>query len=189
MIRAKIRPCLSVVFCILYWCSTITQVPRKFTSMTEGKMGYEDFVYFVLSEEDKSSEPSLEYWFKCIDLDGDGILTTNEIQFFCEEQLHCMECMAQEPVLFQGILCQMIDMIGPEDETYFTLQDLKRYKLSGNIYKILFNLNKFMAFEPRDPFLIRQKHENPSLTEWDWFAHRQYIRLLMEEDGEDASNG
>ena len=25
-----------------------------------------------------------------------------------------MECMAQEPVLFEDILCQMIDMIGPE---------------------------------------------------------------------------
>jgi hypothetical protein len=25
-------------------------------------MGYEDFVWFILSEEDKSSEPSLEYW-------------------------------------------------------------------------------------------------------------------------------
>lgn len=29
-------------------------------------MGYEDFVYFMLSEEDKSSEPSLEYWYLCI---------------------------------------------------------------------------------------------------------------------------
>ncbi|KAJ6744311.1 CALCIUM-BINDING EF-HAND FAMILY PROTEIN-RELATED, partial [Salix purpurea] len=38
----------------------------QFTSKAEGKMGYEDFVYFILSEEDKSSEPSLEYWFKCI---------------------------------------------------------------------------------------------------------------------------
>ncbi|WVZ59292.1 hypothetical protein U9M48_009452 [Paspalum notatum var. saurae] len=166
-----------------------TQVPRKFTSMTEGKMGYEDFVYFILSEEDKSSEPSLEYWFKCIDLDGNGILTSNEMQFFYEEQLHRMECMAQEPVLFEDILCQMIDMIGPENESYFTLRDLKRCKLSGNIFNILFNLNKFMAFETRDPFLIRQERENPTLTEWDRFAHREYIRLSMEEDGEDASNG
>ena len=39
------------------------QVARKFTSKAEGKMGYEDFVYFILSEEDKSSEPSLEYWY------------------------------------------------------------------------------------------------------------------------------
>ncbi|AQK65102.1 Serine/threonine protein phosphatase 2A regulatory subunit B''alpha [Zea mays] len=166
-----------------------TQIPRKFTSMTEGKMGYEDFVYFILSEEDKSSEPSLEYWFKCIDLDGNGILTYNEMQFFYEEQLHRMECMAQEPVVFGDILCQMIDMIGPENESYFTLRDLKRCKLSGNIFNILFNLNKFMAFETRDPFLIRQERENPTLTEWDRFAHREYIRLSMEEDGEDASNG
>ncbi|URD79502.1 serine threonine-protein phosphatase 2A regulatory subunit B [Musa troglodytarum] len=166
-----------------------SQVPRKFKSKADGKMGYEDFVYFILAEEDKSAERSLEYWFKCIDLDSNGILTANEMQFFYEEQLHRMECMAQEPVLFEDILCQMIDMIGPENESYFTLRDLKGGKLSGNIFNILFNLNKFMAFETRDPFLIRQERENPTLTEWDRFAHREYIRLSMEEDGEDASNG
>ncbi|EEF40387.1 serine/threonine protein phosphatase 2A regulatory subunit B''beta [Ricinus communis] len=166
-----------------------SQVPRKFTSKVEGKMGYEDFVYFILSEEDKSSEPSLEYWFKCIDLDGNGVLTRNEMQFFYEEQLHRMECMAQEPVLFEDILCQIIDMIGPENESYVTLRDLKGCKLSGSVFNILFNLNKFMAFETRDPFLIRQERENPTLTEWDRFAHREYIRLSMEEDVEDASNG
>ncbi|KAL9225511.1 hypothetical protein vseg_001425 [Gypsophila vaccaria] len=91
-----------------------SQVPRKFTSTVEGKMGYEDFVYFILAEEDKSSEPSLEYWFKCVDIDGNGVITRNEMQFFYEEQLHRMECMAQEPVLFEDILCQIIDMIGPE---------------------------------------------------------------------------
>jgi serine/threonine-protein phosphatase 2A regulatory subunit B'' len=47
-------------------------------------------------------------------LDGNGILTHIELQFFFEEQLHRMECMAQEPVLFEDILCQLIDMIGPE---------------------------------------------------------------------------
>ncbi|KVI05130.1 Calcium-binding EF-hand [Cynara cardunculus var. scolymus] len=164
-----------------------SQVPRKFTSNVEGKMGYEDFVYFILSEEDKSSEPSLE--FKCIDLDGNGVITKNEMQFFYEEQLHRMECMAQEPVLFEDILCQIVDMIGPKDEGYFTLRDMKGSKLAGSVFNILFNLNKFMAFETRDPFLIRQERENPTLTEWDRFAHREYIRLSMEEDAEDASNG
>ncbi|CAL5194580.1 unnamed protein product [Lathyrus oleraceus] len=166
-----------------------SQVPRKFTSKVEGKMGYEDFVYFILSEEDKTSEPSLEYWFKCVDLDGNGVLTRNELQFFYEEQLHRMECMAQEPVLFEDILCQIIDMVRCENESYITLRDLKGGKLSGSIFNILFNLNKFMAFETRDPFLIRQERENPTLTEWDRFAHREYIRLSMEEDVEDVSNG
>ncbi|KAM7521728.1 hypothetical protein LguiA_011630 [Lonicera macranthoides] len=166
-----------------------SQVPRKFTCKIEGKMGYEDFVYFMLAEEDKSSEPSLEYWFKCIDLDGNGVITRNEMQFFYEEQLHRMECMAQEPVLFEDILCQIVDMISPEREDYITIRDFQGCRLSGHVFNILFNLNKFMAFESRDPFLIRQEREDPTLTEWDRFAHREYIRLSMEEDGEDASNG
>ncbi|XP_065873891.1 serine/threonine protein phosphatase 2A regulatory subunit B''alpha [Euphorbia lathyris] len=166
-----------------------SQVPRKFTSCIEGKMGYEDFVYFMLSEEDKLAEPSLEYWFRCIDLDGNGVLTPNELQFFYEEQLHRMECMAQEPVLFEDILCQIVDMIAPKREAFITLRDLKASKLSGNVFNILFNLNKFMAFESRDPFLIRQEREDPTLTDWDRFAHREYIRLSMEEDVENVSNG
>lgn len=27
-------------------------------------MGYEDFVWFILSEEDKTNDVSLEYWFR-----------------------------------------------------------------------------------------------------------------------------
>ena len=42
-------------------------------------MGYEDFVYFILSEEDKTNNISLDYWFKCIDLDCDGALRANEM--------------------------------------------------------------------------------------------------------------
>ncbi len=45
-----------------------------------------------------------------------------------------------------------------QNESYITLHDLKGSKLSGSVFNILFNLNKFMAFETRDPFLIRQVH-------------------------------
>ena len=34
-----------------------------------------------------------------------------------------------------------------------------------------------------------QEREEHTLTEWDRFAHHEYIRLSMEENGEDASNG
>ncbi len=68
-----------------------------------------------------------------------------------------MECLSQEPVLFEDVLCQMHDMVQPEMEGVFTLQDLKRQKcLAGILFNILFNLNKFIAFETRDPFVVRQ---------------------------------
>jgi serine/threonine-protein phosphatase 2A regulatory subunit B'' len=45
-------------------------------------------------------------------------------------------------------------------------------------------MNKFIAFETRDPFLMRQEREEPHLTEWDRFARGEYLRLSMEEDDE-----
>eukprot|EP00899_Mesostigma_viride_P026122 jgi/Mesvir1/6695/Mv13729-RA.1 len=133
-----------------------SQAPRKFRSQVEGKMNYEDFVWFILCEEDKTTRRSLEYWFHCVDLDSDGFITPSEMQYFYEEQLHRMECLSQEPVLFEDIVCQMTDMIHPAKEGRITLQDLENCRLSGNFFNILFNLNKFIAFETRDPFLIRQ---------------------------------
>lgn len=55
------------------------QAGRPFRSKESNKMGYEDFVWFIMSEEDKSSDMALDYWFKCCDLDGDGCLRANEM--------------------------------------------------------------------------------------------------------------
>lgn len=99
-------------------------------------------------------------FFACVEHPHPSILTHIGcllLQYFYEEQLHRMECLAQEPVLFEDVLCQLHDMIQPEREGSFMLRDLKRCRsLAGTLFNILFNLNKFIAFETRDPFVIRQ---------------------------------
>ena len=159
-----------------------SQAPRAFTSGVPGKMGYEDFCWFVLAEEDKSNPLALEYWFRVVDLDGDGVLRARECAFFYEEQLQRMECLNQEPVVWEDVLCQMSDMLCCETDGVVTMRDLRRCKLAGNFFNVLFNLNKFIAFESRDPFSIRREREEPHLTEWDRFARAEYVRLSMEEE-------
>lgn len=70
--------------------ASLLQAARPFASKTDGKMGYEDFVYFILSEEDKTNNISLDYWFKCIDLDCDGSLRANEMLVSSLAYLPCM---------------------------------------------------------------------------------------------------
>ena len=50
-----------------------------------GKMSYEDFVWFMLCEENKSTYRSLQYWFKVVDLDDNGVITPQEMDYFYEE--------------------------------------------------------------------------------------------------------
>ena len=161
------------------------QAGRPFKSDKPGKMCYEDFVWFILSEEYKKHPLALDYWFKCVDTHHDGVITADEIFYFYEEQIQRMECLAQEPVLFEDILCQMMDMLKPEVDGRVTLKDLRASKMSGNFFNVLFNMNKFIAFETRDPFLMRQEREEPHLTEWDRFARGEYLRLSLEEEQDD----
>jgi serine/threonine-protein phosphatase 2A regulatory subunit B'' len=77
---------------------------RAFTDGKEGGfrlsgMTYSDFIYFMLAEEDKSTLPSLTYWYRCADLDADGVLTPDELSYFYRSQLHRITSMVSEGVL------------------------------------------------------------------------------------------
>jgi len=50
---------------------------------------------------------SVEYWFRCMDLDGDGIISMYEMEFFYEEQVEKMEMLGIETLPFQDCLCQV----------------------------------------------------------------------------------
>jgi len=155
-----------------------------------GFMGYTDFVWFCLSEEDKSNTTSIEYWFRCVDLDGDGVITLQELEFFYSEQLHRMECLGHESVKFVDIVCQLLDMIKPKfDRPMIRLRDLKQSGIAGQFFNVLFNLNKFFASESRDPIQIQQERATPNLTAWDRFAALEYLRLSEEEEGDAAEEG
>uniref|UniRef100_A0A7S0S199 EF-hand domain-containing protein n=1 Tax=Chlamydomonas leiostraca TaxID=1034604 RepID=A0A7S0S199_9CHLO len=165
------------------------QVPRKFASRVPGKMSYEDFVWFILSEEDKTTDTALEYWFKCVDLDSDGVIRPREMWTFYEEQLKRLEGLSAEPVLFPDVVCQLHDMLQPAQEGEYTLRDLKRTKpQSALLFNALFNLHKFLSYENRDPFAMRaEQGEFAGLTEWDKFAKVEYYRLASEDDHEDVT--
>lgn len=59
---------------------------------------------------------SIEYWFRCMDLDGDGVLSMYELQYFYEDQCQKLDNMAIEPLPFEDCLCQMLDLVKPKCE-------------------------------------------------------------------------
>jgi serine/threonine-protein phosphatase 2A regulatory subunit B'' len=137
----------------------------------------------MLSEEDKANEISVRYWFACVDVDGDGKLSTMEMRSLYVAQLQRMQCLGHEIVPFEDMLCQMMDMIKPASQEYFVVQDFLQpecSQVSGALFDALFNLNKYLQFEQRDPFMERQKREDEFKCDWDRFVCIDYNRLAME---------
>uniref|UniRef100_A0AC11ELY8 Uncharacterized protein n=1 Tax=Ovis aries TaxID=9940 RepID=A0AC11ELY8_SHEEP len=149
----------------------------------EGKISYADFVWFLISEEDKKTPTSIEYWFRCMDLDGDGALSMFELEYFYEEQCRRLDSMAIEALPFEDCLCQMLDLVKPQTEGRITLQDLKRCKLANVFFDTFFNIEKYLDHEQKEQasLLRESESEGPELSDWERFAAEEYDILVAEE--------
>ncbi|XP_034433015.1 serine/threonine-protein phosphatase 2A regulatory subunit B'' subunit alpha isoform X2 [Hippoglossus hippoglossus] len=158
-------------------------VTRGNAVQREGRMSYAEFVWFLISEEDKKNPTSIEYWFRCMDADGDGVLSMFELEYFYEEQCERMERMGIEPLPFQDLLCQMLDLVKPESSGKITLSDLKRCRMAYIFFDTFFNLEKYLDHEQRDPFAVQKDidSEGPEPSDWDKYASEEYEILVAEE--------
>lgn len=156
----------------------------------EGRLSYADFVWFLISEEDKKTDTSIEYWFRCMDLDGDGVLSMYELEYFYDEQCQKLNAMAIEPLPFEDCLCQMLDLVKPEVEGKITLRDLKRCKLSHIFFDTFFNIEKYLDHEQKDPFSMIREMESDSqeMSDWEKYAAEEYDLLVAEEAANEQCN-
>nr|CAG4646020.1 EOG090X00JH [Macrothrix elegans] len=157
------------------------------------RMSYTEFVWFLISEEDKRHPTAIEYWFRCMDLDGDGFLSMYELEYFYEEQLQRMEALGIETLPFEDCLCQMLDMINPTVQGKVSLQDLKRCHMTPIFFDTFFNLEKYLDHEQRDPFASQRDPESENgdeiikISDWDRYAAEEYELLVAEEGSPDPN--
>ncbi|ORX76969.1 hypothetical protein BCR32DRAFT_329122 [Anaeromyces robustus] len=164
-------------------------------------MLYKDFIWFILSAEDKGTTQAIEYWFRCLDLDGDGVISIFEIeQFWIEQYQRMIEWRTVDIWSFNDFLCYLLDMIQPENKNIITLADLKRSKNTVLFFDMLFDIKKYeMHLRCMDPLFreanevwivegissdninIDEEEKKIKLEGWEKFAERTYEQLAYEE--------
>ena len=77
-------------------------------SATPGLMTYREFIPFIISTEAKSTVPAIEYWFRCLDSDEDGVISLHELYCFWEEQQDRMlTSRMSDPWKFDDFICNL----------------------------------------------------------------------------------
>ncbi|XP_063674078.1 serine/threonine-protein phosphatase 2A regulatory subunit B'' subunit beta-like [Bolinopsis microptera] len=162
--------------------------PRALERLFEGTVTYNktetltyfDFIRFLLAEEDKSHPTAIEYWFRIMDLDGDGFISLFELEYFYQAQLEKMRLLGVEECSVLDCICQALDLVRPKEETKITLTDIKKCKQPSLFFNIFLNIQKFLDHELKDPF--SNKDGEVPLTDWEKFAAREYEDLIADEE-------
>lgn len=63
-----------------------------------------------------SQQCSIEYWFRCLDIDGDGILSLFELVYFYEEVLQRLQELNIDSISIENTVCQVLDMVNPKEK-------------------------------------------------------------------------
>lgn len=155
----------------------------------EGLMSYYDFVWFLISEEDKRNPTSIEYWFRVLDIDGDGILSMYELEYFYSEQMEQMRERQIEYMPFNDLLCQMLDLVKPKESGKIRLKDLKQCKMANIFFDTFINLEKYLDYEQKDPFANIRDLDGPEQSDWDKYAAYEYENLVSEDGIGDNQEG
>ncbi|KAG0175456.1 hypothetical protein DFQ29_007146 [Apophysomyces sp. BC1021] len=128
---------------------------------------YLDYIWFLLSEIDKTTPMAIEYWFRCMDTDCDGVLSAYELSHFWVEQEKRQKFYGvpeDDRIRFEDVMCQMNDLIQPTKPGQFLLHDLKQNGYTAErFFDTFVNFDRFQLHEAYQGS-IRANREKRKMT-------------------------
>ncbi|KAK4517147.1 uncharacterized protein ATC70_000478 [Mucor velutinosus] len=149
---------------------------------------YIDYIWFLMSETDKSTPMAIEYWFRCMDDDGDGIITTFDLEEYWEEQekklYETIDGYTEDIICFDDLICQLNDLIRPQIPGQFRLSDLKRNGIiAERFFDTFLNIEKFQIHDTYQGLiranqqLEREKKRQYDMEKQKWMGLQQHFMM------------
>ncbi|KAM3727677.1 Serine/threonine-protein phosphatase 2A regulatory subunit B'' subunit beta [Dirofilaria immitis] len=144
-------------------------------------IGYTDFVAFLLAEEDKRHPTSVEYWFRCLDLDGDGVLSMYEMEYFYNGVKNKMDQHNIDSMRFDDVICNLLDLIRPKQPNVISLSDLKKCPLCTRFFNTFVNWVKYYEQEASEGERATVTDGEEELNDWDRYCLEEYEALMADD--------
>ncbi|PIO68052.1 hypothetical protein TELCIR_10176 [Teladorsagia circumcincta] len=160
---------------------------RAVRTTRKDTMNLIDFTNFLLAEEDKTHPTSLEYWFRVLDEDGDGLISMYEMERFHQPVIAKLTEEGIDSMSFKDVACQMFDMICPVNGTSFQLSDLKKSPLSVRLLNALVNWRKFYTQEVTEGSERVLDETGRELSDWERFCSEEYETMMENEEEVDEN--
>eukprot|EP01138_Halocafeteria_seosinensis_P006534 gb/GECG01006680.1/.p1 GENE.gb/GECG01006680.1/~~gb/GECG01006680.1/.p1 ORF type:complete len:697 (+),score=69.51 gb/GECG01006680.1/:1-2091(+) len=92
----------------------------------QGRLDFEDYMWFLLAKEDRMRDLSVEYWCRALDIDDDGYLSRQDLEVVYREKLIAAGVSSEQAsTLGHNAMCKLMDAIHP-----VTNQSSREFRIS-----------------------------------------------------------
>ena len=125
-------------------------VPQQFgSSARTGRISFGQYVWFSAAEMDRMASSSVEFWFRVMDCDDDGFVSSSDLRMLLaaksaemRKEVSTPKAKASTTAYKPGLsdaLCQLIDLVRPAVPDRISALDIKRANVGGIVYDIVLN--------------------------------------------------
>lgn len=116
----------------------------------EGEMDYKTFLDFVLAMENKKTIPSLQYFFRILDVYKKGALDTFVINMFFRAVISKLESKEKYGFKVDDVKDEIWDMAKPKCQYAITLEDIINCGVGDTIVSMLSDARAFYEYDQRE---------------------------------------
>ncbi|KAL7746753.1 Serine/threonine-protein phosphatase 2A regulatory subunit B'' subunit alpha [Sorochytrium milnesiophthora] len=178
----------------------------------EPDMPYSEFIWFLISDHDKQSITSREYWFRVFDLDGDGVISIWELEQFNNRRPIDDSMSPDESNEYRNDVCEFLDAVTlRKKDGLVYLSDVRKSKTAGLFYDFFVNhlswdewaarttggglairnKKEFERREVKDRLLSMSQNlidlDESQLNDFDHFVDQEFCMLIDEPGGQPVS--
>lgn len=129
-------------------CERIIQVHMPHSSVQE--LDFNGFVNLVLAIENKTSAPSLAYFWKVLDIFDTGRLTPRAIQYFYRDIYDILRRDNYPVAPANVVTSEIMDILRCNDGDGVTFNDFKSSGQANTVASILLDASCFLIYENRE---------------------------------------
>jgi serine/threonine-protein phosphatase 2A regulatory subunit B'' len=125
---------------------------QVYSTYSRSKIDYKTFVDFLLAWENKTTRPSIAFFFRVLDVHELGYLTPFVLNIFFRDVLKKLQQNgACDPTLKTSDMIEDVyAMVKPKDKQHITLNDLVASACGGTIVSMLTDAQAFWEYENRE---------------------------------------
>ena len=125
---------------------------------TDGpEMDYKTFLDYVLAIENRSSQESLQYFWRVLDIDRTGRLSKEVISYFYRDIYDVLKSSNYDAPSVNNVIVEVFDILACNDSRGPTFQDMIKSGQGHTVVSMLLDVNGFWSYDNREN-LIQQSN-------------------------------